>query len=168
MGRLDSVTGQVVTRRAKTIGLAMPGRPLRISALPPLRLRASLWRWIRDPSAGVRMSWQCARCKRPAGRFPVPASDHYPQGSGRAPGWGCPPAHPTDAVAKGCLVDRSDRDTRAVDASGGHPVCIAGQRILGAQLRRILTSYRLQPAHRGVQRMSVSDSGLCIQRPLAT
>jgi len=60
VGCLDSVTGRVVTRRAKTIGLAMLGQRsrYRCAASPAAARIAGILIW--DPSVGIRMSWQRA------------------------------------------------------------------------------------------------------------
>ena len=40
----------------------------------------------------------------PLGVFPSWQWAGHASWASRAPGWGCPPAHPTDAVADGCVV----------------------------------------------------------------
>lgn len=117
------------------------GSAPRIGAPPSLQLRTSLGYWIRDLSAGIQMSWQCARRKRPAGRSPVPARDYHPLSPSCAPGWGCPPARrqmllPKDA-SWGCQIETPGRwirqevacmhcwatDIRCAAAWNPHVVC---------------------------------------------
>jgi hypothetical protein len=85
VGRLDVVTGQVVTRRAKTMGLAWR-RSSRTGALPILRLSASMSFWIIGRSMVIRMSWWRLSRKRPAGRFPVLAMGRPPPVDGPCAG----------------------------------------------------------------------------------
>jgi hypothetical protein len=86
VGRLDVVTGQVVTRRAKTMGLATlaPFFPDRRAAYPEAeRIDVILDNW---PVMVIRMSWWRLSRKRPAGRFPVLAMGRPPPVDGPCAG----------------------------------------------------------------------------------
>jgi hypothetical protein len=105
VGSLDVVTGQVVTRRAKTMGRATlaPFFPDRRAASPEAeRIDVILDNWPVHvhPDVLVALEPQTTRWafSRP-GNGPA-----TPSVTGRAPGWRCPPAHPTDAVADVCVV----------------------------------------------------------------
>jgi hypothetical protein len=78
VGSLDVVTGQVVTRRAKTMGRATlaPFFPERRAAYPEAeRIDVILDNW---PVHFIRMSWWRSSRKQPAGRFPVLAMGRPP------------------------------------------------------------------------------------------
>jgi hypothetical protein len=105
VGSLDVVTGQVVTRRAKTMGLATlaPFFPERRAASPEAeRIDVILDNWPVHCASGCPGGARAAN--NPLGVFPSWQWAGHPQCAGRAPGWRCPPAHPTDAVADVCVV----------------------------------------------------------------
>jgi len=104
VGRLDVVTGQVGTRRATTMGRATlaPFFPDRRAAAPEAaRISVILDNW----PVHVHPDVLVARAAHdPLGVFPSWQWAGHASWASRAPGWGCPPAHPTDAVADGCVV----------------------------------------------------------------
>ena len=170
VGRLDVVTGQVVTRRAKTMGLATlaPCFPDRRAAAPEAaRIAVILDTWPVHVHPDVL----------------VARAPHTTRWAFSRPGNG--PATPSGrAVRRAGDVRRpiqrmplpTDAPWRHLVASswgGGYgrrsPDCIARRRIaIRCAAAWMPSSRRLQPARQSLYRMSVSDSGLCIQRPLAS
>jgi hypothetical protein len=169
VGSLDVVTGQVVTRRAKTMGLATlaPFFPDRRAAYPEaeridvildnwpvhchpdvlvaLEPHTTRWAFSRPGNGPATPSVRAVRragdVRRPIQRMPLPTYASWRRLIASSWGGGC--------------VRRS-------------PACIAGRRIsISCATTWMPSSRRLQPARQSFYRMSVSDSGLFIQRPLA-
>ena len=169
VGRLDVVTGQVVTRRATTMGLATlaPFFPDRRAAAPEAARIAVIldtWPVHGHPDVLVALEPHTTRWafSRP-GNWPATPSVRAVRRAGdvRLPIQRMP--LPTDA---------SWRRLIASSWGGGcvrrSPACTAGRRIaIRCAVTWMLSSRRLQPAHQSFYSMSVSDSGLFIQRPLA-
>jgi hypothetical protein len=167
VGRLDVVTGQVVTRRAKTMGLATlaPFFPERRAASPEaerIDVILDAWPVHVHPDVLVALEPHTTRwaLSRP-GNGPATPSGRAVRRAGdvRLPIQRMP--LPTDA---------SWRRLRARSWGGGcgrrSPACTAGRRIaIRCAAIWMLSSRRLQPARQSLYRMSVSDSGLFIQRP---
>ncbi len=169
VGRLDVVTGQVVTRRAKTMGLATlaPFSPERRAASPEaerIDVILDTWPVHVHPDVLVALEPQTTRWafSRPGNGPATPGGRAVRRvGDVRLPIQRMP--LPTDASWRH-LVARS--------WGGGcgrrSPDCTAGRRIaIRCAAAWMLSSRRLQPAHQSLYRMSVSDSGLFIQRPSA-
>jgi hypothetical protein len=167
VGRLDVVTGQVVTRRATTMGLATlaPCFPDRRAAYPEAeRIYVILDTWPVHVHPDVLVALEphttCWAFSRP-GKWPATPSGRAVRRAGdvRLPIQRMPA--PTDA---------SWRRLIASSWGGGcvrrSPACTAGRRIaIRCAAIWMLSSRRLQPARQSLYRMSVSDSGLFIQRP---
>jgi hypothetical protein len=167
VGRLDVVTGQVVTRRAKTMGLATlaPFFPDRRAAYPEaeridvildnwpvhfhpdvlvaLEPQTTRWAFSRPGNGPATPSGRAVRragdVRRPIQLMPLPTYASWRRLIASSWGGGC--------------VRRS-------------PDCIAGRRIsISCATTWMPSSRRLQPARQSFYSMSVSDSGLFIQRP---
>ena len=167
VGSLDVVTGQVVTRRAKTMGLAtlapffpdrraaypeaeridvildnwpVHGHPDVLVALEPHTTRWAFSRPGNGPATpSVRAVRRAGDVRRPIQRMPLPTDASWRRLIASSCGGGC--------------VRRS-------------PACIAGRRIaISCATTWMPSSRRLQPARQSFYSMSVSDSGLFIQRP---
>jgi len=167
VGRLDVVPGQVVTRRATTMGLAT-------------RVRFSQDRHAASPEAecidGILDNW-------PVHGHPdvlVARAPHTTRWALSRPGNGPAPPRGRAVRRAGDVrrpIQRMPLPTdaswrRLIESSGGggcgrrSPDCTAGRRIaIRCAAIWMLSSRRLQPARQSLYRMSVSDSGLCIQRP---
>jgi hypothetical protein len=169
VGRLDVVTGQVVTRRAKTMGLATlaPFFPDRRAAYPEaeridvildnwpvhfhsdvlvaLEPQTTRWAFSRPGNGPATPSGRAVRragdVRRPIQLMPLPTYASWRRLIASSWGGGC--------------VRRS-------------PACIAGRRIsIRCAAIWMPSSRHLQPARQSFYSMSVSDSGLFIQRPSA-
>jgi hypothetical protein len=169
VGSLDVVTGQVVTRRAKTMGLATlaPFFPDRRAAYPEAeRIDVILDNWPvhGHPDVLVALEPQTTRWafSRPGNGPATP--------SGRAVRRAGDVRRPIQLMP--LPTDASWRRLIASSWGGGcvrrSPACIAGRRIsISCAAIWMPSSRHLQPARQSFYSMSVSDSGLFIQRPLA-
>jgi hypothetical protein len=167
VGRLDVVTGQVVTRRAKTMGLATlaPFFPDRRAAYPEAeRIDVILDNWPvhGHPDVLVALEPQTTRWafSRPGNGPATP--------SGRAVRRARDVRRPIQLMP--LPTDASWRRLIASSWGGGcvrrSPACIAGRRIsISCAAIWMPSSRHLQPARQSFYSMSVSDSGLFIQRP---
>ena len=169
VGRLDVVTGQVVTRRAKTMGLATlaPFFPDRRAAYPEAeRIDVILDNWPvhGHPDVLVALEPQTTRWafSRP-GNGPATPSGRAVRRAGEV-------RRPIQRMS--APTDASWRHLVASSWGGGcgrrSPACTAGRQIaISCVAARMPSSRHVQPARQSSYRMSVSDSGLFLQRPSA-
>ena len=189
VGRLDVGTGQVITRRATMMGratLAPCSSDRRAAAPEAARIAVILDKWpvhvhpdvLRSPSppSAPGAAGPCASgC--PGGA----CAAHDPLGVVPSRQWASPPSG--RAVRRAGEVRRPiQRMPAPTDASWRHlvasswgggcgrrsPACTAGRQIaISCVAARMPSSRHVQPARQSSYRMSVSDSGLFIQRPSA-